>query len=767
MSDILDHFERSLYSDSEVTSILHNISENDVTDNNNNNFNYQNNQKNSISAYRKEVEEYISNCTFQTYFSIAQLYYDVGDLHKALQYYHKAIEIKPHHFTSHFQIASIYQTLGMYNKAIQSWNIIMDGNVYDDKNYGIERKLYYKAKAWYMRELSYIQYLYYNAKLNTFSYNYIVNDYIKYFTMRNTFVSENYNEMYSIFKYHEHSDDSNISHPYSQVTEIPSWYYTTTHHVNYQEEAMKLLRSEEESVRRSDIHSDGMRVQVHVDGSTQSTYTVGQNLSYSVHFNEHVFRVISSIRNLVQMPSLGFPVNIRSHTVFGFGTLQMTQFLRKFIRTTRKSDSAQDARFDWSGFINIGISWRTYIDILDEVWWLKDLYRLQTMLLDNHQNIFTPIITCDMKNSRYVPYFNATLKALKKSILQNGFTLANNIPPKYARNIKVTKEEETDLMSMVTLDKYITYFEQLVQNKNVEYLETYLYTAPVEWNQEIEENLLSIYSISTNGVNRLSALVRNNANDVDEYVKQNSRGDNLESYGLEEMRWLLGPYDSKDKVEENKASKLHGKVTIEREKNLKNYRKLSSYSIVISKCPKKQGSSIQPYTFGISHGNVYDSLKVDLDMAFNKLILYLKQLDEVRQAQINTDANTDIELQELLERHIIFYALKVYYYWIHCGPLSRGNAMIGLMIFHSILLSIGKTYSHTPIPRNKQLDWEAALQPNFYLFYNQVKTWFCNVQDSATDSCWLEGGSDCEVDVIFDTPRKIIEMLSERKQAHQ
>jgi hypothetical protein len=72
---------------------------------------------------------------------------------------------------------------------------------------------------------------------------------------------------------------------------------------------------------------------------------------------------------------------------------------------------------------------------------------------------------------------------------------------------------------------------------------------------------------------------------------------------------------------------------------------------------------------------------------------------------------------------ILKHSLEMFYYWVQFAPLSRGSAACGYAVLMTGMLASGYLITE-PIPKGKQLDWEAILTPDFEVFYNKVENWF-------------------------------------------
>ncbi|KAL8476980.1 hypothetical protein ACS0TY_029326 [Phlomoides rotata] len=66
--------------------------------------------------------------------------------------------------------------------------------------------------------------------------------------------------------------------------------------------------------------------------------------------------------------------------------------------------------------------------------------------------------------------------------------------------------------------------------------------------------------------------------------------------------------------------------------------------------------------------------------------------------------------------------LRITYYWYNFVPLSRGSAVIGLIVLLGLLLAANMEFTGS-IPEGVQVDWEAILAPDPNSFISSIKSW--------------------------------------------
>jgi hypothetical protein len=71
----------------------------------------------------------------------------------------------------------------------------------------------------------------------------------------------------------------------------------------------------------------------------------------------------------------------------------------------------------------------------------------------------------------------------------------------------------------------------------------------------------------------------------------------------------------------------------------------------------------------------------------------------------------------IIERReeIVKESLKLYYYWVIFAPISRGTALCGYAGLSATLQAAGLEIK-SPLPKDKQLDWEAIFATNYEAF---------------------------------------------------
>ena len=64
-------------------------------------------------------------------------------------------------------------------------------------------------------------------------------------------------------------------------------------------------------------------------------------------------------------------------------------------------------------------------------------------------------------------------------------------------------------------------------------------------------------------------------------------------------------------------------------------------------------------------------------------------------------------------------ALEIFYFWTNFSPLTRGAAACGYSCLVAVMLSCGMSFAE-PLPHNMQLDWEALFSENCEEFVNRM-----------------------------------------------
>lgn len=99
-------------------------------------------------------------------------------------------------------------------------------------------------------------------------------------------------------------------------------------------------------------------------------------------------------------------------------------------------------------------------------------------------------------------------------------------------------------------------------------------------------------------------------------------------------------------------------------------------------------------------------------------------------------------------------ALRLFFFWAHLSPLTRGTAATGYALICASLLAGGLTVNATVsgMPKNRQLDWEAMLSPRFADFLPLGLQWL----DSVTPTGLLDERQICRpassVQSCLDSP---------------
>eukprot|EP00753_Platysulcus_tardus_P010750 PLAT302.4.p1 GENE.PLAT302.4~~PLAT302.4.p1 ORF type:complete len:247 (+),score=76.28 PLAT302.4:23-742(+) len=97
--------------------------------------------------------------------------------------------------------------------------------------------------------------------------------------------------------------------------------------------------------------------------------------------------------------------------------------------------------------------------------------------------------------------------------------------------------------------------------------------------------------------------------------------------------------------------------------------------------------------------------------------------DAVRRSRRRADKEAEAEEgKDEAEEHDAALAaavLRVFYYWVNFGPLTRGSAATGYAIMYALFYAAGLRVTQPP-PSGMQLDWEAILQPSPEAFVEAV-----------------------------------------------
>jgi hypothetical protein len=114
-----------------------------------------------------------------------------------------------------------------------------------------------------------------------------------------------------------------------------------------------------------------------------------------------------------------------------------------------------------------------------------------------------------------------------------------------------------------------------------------------------------------------------------------------------------------------------------------------------------EGYEFSIRTPGLPHRwSLFDS---ELQVIFDKLLALISMKND-------KDNKDDSHKQET-----VLQSLKLYYYWIVFAPLSRGTALCGYAMLSAILQAAGYEIK-SPLPKDKQLDWEAIFANNLHEF---------------------------------------------------
>lgn len=113
-------------------------------------------------------------------------------------------------------------------------------------------------------------------------------------------------------------------------------------------------------------------------------------------------------------------------------------------------------------------------------------------------------------------------------------------------------------------------------------------------------------------------------------------------------------------------------------------------------------------------------------------IQYNKELSKVwkeltNNAKVRTQKNEE-HLEKSVELSLIFY-----FYWVNFGALTRGTAATGGLILHALIVANGYRVT-APIPKGKQIDWEAITTPTHTEFIKITRGWLNVIPLSEDDS---------------------------------
>eukprot|EP00002_Diphylleia_rotans_P010309 TRINITY_DN2076_c0_g1_i1.p1 TRINITY_DN2076_c0_g1~~TRINITY_DN2076_c0_g1_i1.p1 ORF type:complete len:855 (-),score=180.18 TRINITY_DN2076_c0_g1_i1:1931-4495(-) len=103
---------------------------------------------------------------------------------------------------------------------------------------------------------------------------------------------------------------------------------------------------------------------------------------------------------------------------------------------------------------------------------------------------------------------------------------------------------------------------------------------------------------------------------------------------------------------------------------------------------------------------------------------------------------------------VIELVVYIVYFWFNFQPLTRGSAVVGYIMLHSLFLSLDLEITE-PIPDNVQYDWEAILSPNPKDYLEIIKPW---ISRSLKPSNTLKQ-IPCNISSTFNTIRKILAVL--------
>ncbi|CAM9529817.1 unnamed protein product, partial [Choristocarpus tenellus] len=67
--------------------------------------------------------------------------------------------------------------------------------------------------------------------------------------------------------------------------------------------------------------------------------------------------------------------------------------------------------------------------------------------------------------------------------------------------------------------------------------------------------------------------------------------------------------------------------------------------------------------------------------------------------------------------------LKVFYYWVNFGPLSRGSAACGYIVLAGLMLALEWQLTQPFLPPGVQMDWEAILCSSPDAFLEKARPW--------------------------------------------
>ena len=119
---------------------------------------------------------------------------------------------------------------------------------------------------------------------------------------------------------------------------------------------------------------------------------------------------------------------------------------------------------------------------------------------------------------------------------------------------------------------------------------------------------------------------------------------------------------------------------------------------------------------------------------------------------------------KLSEHDIVSVALELYYYWVNFAPLTRGTAFTGYSVLYSVILSQGY-FITSPLPKDRQLDWEAILLGSLESFIQHQKSWLtiapCTPKQKFCAGDILDGTSAAtNMNELFPTARAVIAALN-------
>lgn len=111
------------------------------------------------------------------------------------------------------------------------------------------------------------------------------------------------------------------------------------------------------------------------------------------------------------------------------------------------------------------------------------------------------------------------------------------------------------------------------------------------------------------------------------------------------------------------------------------------------------------------------------------------------------------------ETAVLKLALELFFYWVTFAPLSRGTACCGYIALASTLLSCNLFFAK-PLPKDKQLDWEAIFAPDVGAFVAKVLPWL------PMKRYFVPCGGDWDVAEVVPTLRSMIEILSQARGSY-